>query len=311
MHGREIPKFTSLVDKCYIEMDRELYPEFEPIEWKNHIDFIDCAGFCIKRTLTVDPHKTASTATAKDSVSGGQTVPSEPMAPNVKIVIQLKHDPPIYHPSHALSKVLALAPIVLYGPNDRPPAQTLNQILTGIWNYVKYRGLQDPNDSSMINNDGIMREVFGTDRMSFADVLSRIKEHILLPDPIEINHQLVLNEDAEKQHFEKQLDVEIEIAEPTDILSDKKYRNELDALNQDIMKITTRIRALKTKRDFMLAFAKAPVPFIHDLINSQTKDLLIMARQQQWEDMRRSSFYHTPHVKEAVLRYFQKKNASS
>lgn len=300
--GREIPKFTSLVKKCVIELDKKLYPNFEAIEWENHADFIDCTGFCIKRTIEVDPRKISA-----QTIGSG----SDPLAPNVTIAIQLKHDPPVYHPSHALSKVLSSTPIELWSQKDRMPAQTLNQILTGVWNHVKYHGLQDPNDSSMINNNDVMREAFGTDRMSFSDVLTKVKEHLVLPDPIKIEYPLILHEDADKQQFEKQLDVGIEIAESTDILSDKKYRRELDMLNYEMGKKASRIRALKNKRDFMLAFSKAPIPFIHDLINSQTKDLLTMARRQQLEDRRRASYYHSPQVKEAVLRYFQKQNSKN
>lgn len=115
--------------------------------------------------------------------------------------MQLRQDPPRFHPSHELNQLLGG---MLYDQLSKPPAQTLNHILYGIWSYIKYHNLQDLNDKKTINNDETLKRVmifynslltkilkiFGSDKMTFSDILHRVKTHLVLPDPIEIDYTI-------------------------------------------------------------------------------------------------------------------------
>lgn len=327
-----LPKFSRMVKRVVIQLDREYFPGGgDLIEWDSHTDFADCAGFCIKRTAVVDPAKYASAnpsvpdgnansvqqqqqqqqltsvnTSAQGAAAGVGSVQRH--VPRAKLLFQLKHDVPMYHPTHTLFRILSSAPIDLFrGPNEKPPAQTLDTILTGVWNYVKDHNLQDANDSNLINNDAVMREVFGTDRMSFADILTRIRAHLILPDPVEVDYNIYLNDSMERKSHLSPVDVEYVITQQRDILAvDKLKEKEIEQLNMDMLKTLDNVRAHKIRREFMIAFAASPVEFIHKQIASQTRDLLTMARQQHLEELRRAPYYQAPAIKEAVQRIFQK-----
>ncbi len=309
------PLFTSLVQKLYIEIDKNFYPDEEPIEWERNGDFQDSAGFAIKRTVIPDPDKVKEYLETKQQQQQQQlqqqqqtlpTVSKSSIAePNVKVIIHLKYDPPQYHPSSTLATLLQ---IPLVNNSEKAQLCNINYLLTQLWSYVKTNQLQDKDDHNMINNDVALKQIFNCDRMTFSDILLRLKEHLILPDPIEFDYPMTLF-DADKKQVEKNFELEIDLPRPpvNDILSNKTLKKEIQTLNEEIFKSIERIKAHKARRETLLMFAESPIAQINRIINSQTRDLAKL-KDPYSEERRFSQFYFTPQVREATQRYMQKTN---
>jgi SWI/SNF-related matrix-associated actin-dependent regulator of chromatin subfamily D len=311
LHNSDQFKFTHFLKSMIVELDEELFPvkSERMIEWHRTHGFEDCEGFNFTRKVRVENNATAL----------NQIYP-------VKIMLGIRDDPPLYHVSPLLNEVIGATPLTPPPESPAPafkgsksthdktkkinyPPHTLNNILTGVWNYIKQNKLQDENDKNAFVCDDKLRDIFGCESMTFANVLQVIKQQLLLPEPRQIQYEVCRTQMGNT--FERSFDIEVNISKPQQteveaLLSEKPLP---DVLKYDlqIQKALEGIEQHKKKRDFMLGFSEDPVNFIHSLISSQTRDLLLMSNNQELEQARYSNFYKTPWMMEAAHRYSMKK----
>eukprot|EP01027_Heterolobosea_sp_BB2_P012950 GEZU01018731.1.p1 GENE.GEZU01018731.1~~GEZU01018731.1.p1 ORF type:complete len:359 (-),score=71.08 GEZU01018731.1:9-1085(-) len=145
-------QFTSFFSKMIVEIDKNVYPNEEIVEWHRKINEVDSDGFSIER----NGHREC----------------------NIKIILQLHHDPPVYKVSSSLQKIINVK------------TESLTNVLSLLWNYIKFNHLQDPKERRIINADHKLKEAFNVDRLTFTELLQLTKEHLSLPDPIEIDYHL-------------------------------------------------------------------------------------------------------------------------
>jgi SWI/SNF-related matrix-associated actin-dependent regulator of chromatin subfamily D len=286
-----------------IDFDQEVFPNQKSVEWKRSHTFTDCEGFSFVKKIT--PATYVPPKADNYDFLNGTGVQAKP---NAKVLLFMKHDPPIYHLSPELKKVmLGNSEQQLNIGDDKQntlgPAMSLNVILSSVWKYILVNKLLDQNEKKVIVCDQALKEVFETERMTFADIIQKVKEHLIAPAPIEIDFNM--NGDATQM---KEIPVDIEVQIPTmqrtaveELLDDKPLK-EVEDQNAFILKAVETIKEHKKKRDFMLAFSSDPVPFIHQIIHSQTRDLLIANNRKEMEESRFSNFYKREWVNEAVTR---------
>lgn len=191
--------FTSFLKKAYFEFDKEVLSE-DPTEWSRTQGFKDVDGFALTRDLTSDCH--------------------------VHIFLFLKDDPARFYCSKQLSHLLDFDETISY---------TLNSVLNALWNYVKIKNLQDSNDKKIINNDERLSELFGTTKMNFSEIISKVREHLKPIEPIEIEYTMRLDDSKSNEIF---LDVDLDLEEPiqseiTSFLSDEPSK-EIIELNLQV-----------------------------------------------------------------------------
>lgn len=291
-------KFTHFIKSMIVELDEELFPTNKSdriIEWHRTHGFEDCDGFTFTRKVRL----------ANSSMALNQDYP-------VKILLGIRDDPPLYHVSPLLGELISLSSEDKQAPESITPLlattpltfstskskfdqvtstaryntpYTLNNILTSIWNYIKLNKLQDVNDKNKIICDDRLKEIFGCTTMNFSSILQLTKQHLLLPEPTQINYNICRTKMGKS--FEYHYDVGVTIAKPkhseVEALLSEKPLAEVQKYDMHIQKALEGIEAHKKKRDFMLGFSQDPVNFIHRLINSQTRDLLLMSNNQELE----------------------------
>uniref|UniRef100_A0A671PGF6 SWI/SNF-related matrix-associated actin-dependent regulator of chromatin subfamily D member 2-like n=1 Tax=Sinocyclocheilus anshuiensis TaxID=1608454 RepID=A0A671PGF6_9TELE len=268
--GKQKRKFSSFFKSLVIELDKELYgPDNHLVEWHRMLTTQETDGFQVKRPGDV----------------------------NVKctLLLMLDHQPPQYKLDPRLARLLGVH------------TQTRASIMQALWLYIKNNKLQDCHEKEYINCNRYFRQIFGCPRMRFSDIPMKLASLLQHPDPIVINH--IISVDPNDQKKTACFDIDVEVDDPlkaqmTSFLSSTTSQQEITALEMTIHETIESINQLKTQRDFMLSFSNYPQDFIQDWLKSQSRDLKLMTDTVgNPEEERRTDFYHSPWVKEAVGRY--------
>uniref|UniRef100_A0A8C1VRF3 SWI/SNF related, matrix associated, actin dependent regulator of chromatin, subfamily d, member 2 n=1 Tax=Cyprinus carpio TaxID=7962 RepID=A0A8C1VRF3_CYPCA len=216
---------------------------------------------------------------------------------NVKctLLLMLDHQPPQYKLDPRLARLLGVH------------TQTRASIMQALWLYIKSNKLQDCHEKEYIICNRYFRQIFGCPRMRFSDIPMKLAGLLQHPDPIIINH--IISVDPNDQKKTACFDIDVEVDDPlkaqmTSFLSSTTSQQEITALEMKIHETIESINQLKTQRDFMLSFSNNPQDFIQDWLKSQSRDLKLMTDTVgNPEQERKTEFYHSPWVKEAVGRY--------
>lgn len=257
-----------------IDRDPELYPPAEQnlIEWHKGAAQPETDGFEVKRL-------------------GDENV-------RCQIMLKLENLPEKYKLSPALGRLLNLR------------YETRQQIIMGIWQYIKKHRLQDAHDHRLINTDEAMRAVFPIPQIPFPQMNELLTPHLLPMDPITIDYMVKVDQEKTDPSV---FDIEVEVTDPLQHkmvawTSHHGFQREISTLEQQLMAIIHRIHSHRLKREFMLAFANDPVHFIQRWLDSQSRDLEVLLGDHQvnLEAQRRVEFYQQPWVAEAIFHYLSK-----
>jgi SWI/SNF-related matrix-associated actin-dependent regulator of chromatin subfamily D len=177
--------------------------------------------------------------------------------------------------------------------------ETRPRIIAAIWHYVKARKLQNPEDPSFFNCDAPLQKVFGESKMKFTMVSQRISQHLSPPQPIHLEHKIKLsgNSPAGTVCYDVVVDVPFPIQrELSALLANAEKNKEIDTCDEAICTAIRKIHEHRRRRAFFLGFSQSPVEFVNALIESQSKDLKLVAGEasRNAEKERRSDFFNQP-----------------
>uniref|UniRef100_A0A1A9W9G8 DM2 domain-containing protein n=1 Tax=Glossina brevipalpis TaxID=37001 RepID=A0A1A9W9G8_9MUSC len=263
-------KFSSFFKSLVIELDKELYgPDNHLVEWHRTHTTQETDGFQVKRP-------------------GDRNV-------RCTILLLLDYQPLQFKLDPRLARLLGVH------------TQTRPVIISALWQYIKTHKLQDAHEREYINCDKYLEQIFGCQRMKFAEIPQRLNPLLHPPDPIVINH--FIESGAEnKQTACYDIDVEVDDTlknQMNNFLISTASQQEIQGLDAKIHETVDTINQMKTNREFFLSFAKDPQTFIQRWIVSQTRDLKAMTDVAgNPEEERRAEFYYQPWTHEAVSRYF-------
>lgn len=271
------PKFSSFFKRVTISLDQRLYPDNHMILWDGARTPTPQEGFEVKRKG--DKEFTAN------------------------IRLEMNYMPEKYKLSLALMEVLGIE------------VDTRSRIIAAIWHYVKARKLQNADDPSYFNCDPALRKVFGEDRMKFTMVSQKISHHLSPPQPIHLEHRIKLsgNSPAGNACYDVLVDVPFPVQrELNALLATAEKTKEIEACDEAICTSIRKINEHRKRRAFFLGFSQSPVEFIDALIESQGRDLKLMAGEasRNAEKEHRAEFYNQPWVEDAVIRYLNRKPAT-
>uniref|UniRef100_A0A182KDC1 DM2 domain-containing protein n=1 Tax=Anopheles christyi TaxID=43041 RepID=A0A182KDC1_9DIPT len=269
-------KFSSFFKSLVIELDKELYgPDNYLVEWHRTHATQETDGFQVKRT-------------------GCRNV-------RCTILLLLDYQPLQFKLDPRLARLLGVH------------TQTRPVIISALWQYIKTHRLQDAHEREYIVCDKYLEQIFGCQRMKFAEIPQRLNPLLHPPDPIVINHVITVEGGDGQPGDGKQtacydIDVEVDDAlkhQMNSFLMSTASQQEIQALDGKIHDTVETIQQLKTNREFFLSFAKEPHKFIERWIVSQQRDLKMMTDVVgNPEEERRAEFYYQPWTQEAVSRYF-------
>ncbi len=263
-------KFSSFFRQIVVEIDRprDLYPESNFVEWHRARSAEAFDGFTVRRKgdLNVD----------------------------VKITLVVDEYPDTYRLSPRLGRLLDLR------------EETRPGIVMALWQYIRFHNLQDADERRLIHCDEALQHVFNTERLFFPRIPELINAHLLPPETTSFTYTVRV--DKAKHMSATAYDVEVEIDDPTrqkmhDILTGIHNTGELSQLDESMALTVHAINSAKAKRDFLSSFALNPAEAINRWVESQSNDLHIILgdRDIAREDIRRSSFYAKPAIKESVF----------
>lgn len=265
-------KFSSFFKSLVIELDKDLYgPDNHLVEWHRTHTTCETDGFQVKRP-------------------GDRNV-------RCTILLLLDYQPLQFKLDPRLARLLGVH------------TQTRPVIISALWQYIKTHKLQDAHEREFIACDKYLEQIFGCQRMKFAEIPQRLNPLLHPPDPIVINHVITVEGGGEsKQTACYDIDVEVDDTlknQMNNFLLSTASQQEIQGLDSKIHETVETINQLKTNREFFLSFAKDPQSFIHKWIVSQTRDLKTMTDVVgNPEEERRAEFYYQPWTQEAVSRYF-------
>lgn len=234
-----------------------------------------------------------------------------------RILLWLDWVPERFRLSHALGGVLGLH------------TETRTRVLMALWQYIKLHKLQDQEDRKIIHNNAELKAVFGCDSMSFTQIPQLIQEHLLVPEPVEIQYTIrcgfvvvvccnlyffrskLLSHrlHGDPLDTEEVFDIPFEIDESVAVHLQPAHKKEIESLDELISNSLRQIAEHKANRDFLLNFANNPAEFINTMVAAQTRDWTIMQSQDPRgidDDDRFVPFYYQPLVRDAVNQYLAK-----
>ncbi|CAG8498667.1 14363_t:CDS:10 [Funneliformis caledonium] len=192
-----------------------------------------------------------------------------------KIYFNLEHIPQKYKLSEELADLLDIH------------EGTKPGIIMALWQYIK---------------------LFSCPRMIFPQMPELLNKHLQPLDPIVIEYTIRVDKDFHQSRYA--YDIEVEFDDPNktrlpSIFSNVANQREIQTFDDKIVQCVQSINNSKTKRDFLLNFAKSPVEFINKWVESQSRDLELILGEHSvnLEDQRRSNFYKQNWVSEAVFHY--------
>lgn len=264
-------KFSSFFKSLVIELDKDLYgPDNHLVEWHRTPTTQETDGFQVKRP-------------------GDQNV-------KCTVLLMLDYQPSQFKLDQRLARLLGVH------------TQTRPVIINALWQYIKTHKLQDPHEREFINCDKYLEQIFDSPRMKFAEIPGKLHSLLMPPDPIVINHVIVVEgPDSRKTAC---YDIEVEVDDTlkqqmNSFLLSTQSQQEIASLDSKIHETVETINQLKTNREFFLSFAKDPQEFINNWLISQTRDLkTITDVAGNPEEERRADYYYKPWSQEAVCRYF-------
>lgn len=277
------PKCSDIFKRIVIELDKELYPENNLIEWKRNDKEPSSDGFEISRA--------------------GSTEFS------AKIFLYVDHKPEQFRLSYALARLIGVR------------SDSRKGIFAGVWQYVKKMRLQCVDDRSAVRLDNGLKSLLGPANQSvevlkLQQLFAVVKSHMGPPEPLMIEYHVSLSGDVVDN--QDCYDVRVNVQDTTLIESARRagvfgvplhQSTEFETLNEMHMLALNKIAEHKKRRDFFQGFCSNPVQFINHLILSQTRDLKVLGGStgRSPEEERRASFYQQQWVHEAVPRYLLRK----
>jgi SWI/SNF-related matrix-associated actin-dependent regulator of chromatin subfamily D len=268
------PKFSSFFKRVAISLDQRLYPENHLIVWDSARSPAPHDGFEVKR-------------------KGDKEF-------SVNIRLEMNYTPEKFKLSSALMEVLGIE------------VDTRTRITAAIWHYVKARKLQNPHDPSYFSCDPPLQKVFGEEKMKFTMVSQKISPHLMPPQPIHLEHTIKIsgNSPAGNACYDVMVDVPFPIQrELNACLGNAEKIKEIEGCDEAICGAIRKIHEHRKRRAFFLGFSQSPVDFINALIESQGRDLKLVAgdTSRNAEKERTADFYSQPWVEDAVIRYLNRK----
>ncbi|KAE9604271.1 hypothetical protein Lal_00001598 [Lupinus albus] len=272
------PKFSSFFKKIVVHLDENLYSDDHVITWDNARSPIEQDGFEVKR-------------------KGDKEF-------TTRITMELKNVPEKFMLSPQMSKLLGFQ------------VETRPRIIAALWHYINSRKLEISNDPFSFICDPSLQMVFGANKMEFQEAIKKLPQHLSLPQPITLEHQIKLsgNPTAETGCY----DIQVYVHPPLDndissILAGRESQKQIEFFDDVISSYLKKVHEHQRRRAFFHSFSNSPEDFINALIASQSKDMKLVGgdASDNAQMKRRSKFFNQPWVKDASIRYLNRKHAGN
>ena len=179
----------------------------------------------------------------------------------VRLFCQLETSPPIFRLSEKMKTF------------TKVDSETRSRVLLAIYSHVKQKNLQNPNNRKIVVCDSALKNTLGCDQFEFSELLQLISPHLLPLDPVELEYQVTLGENAQQGSQTFDIETDFECASDDNLLSvvDEIERS-INLLGDEIAFQLEKMDKHREERQLLLKFYENPMSELSRLIREQGKD---------------------------------------
>ncbi|KAI1493024.1 putative SWI-SNF complex subunit [Biscogniauxia mediterranea] len=228
---------------------------------------------------------------------------------NINITINLfRHEEPErYAVSPELEEIVDMA------------EATQQEIVMGIWEYIKLMGLQEDEEKRNFRCDELLKNAFKIEMGSIPKLQEYIAPHLRPLPPVKLLYTIRVDEEFHKDPQPTVYDVRVAVDDPLrekmlSFLNNAGYANmlkEAASLDDQLATIIQAIHVSKAKHSFLTSLSENPATFMRDWLSSQKRDLEVImgeamrglgedATGDEWRKGGRDSVWSTINARESV-----------
>ncbi|KAK7753799.1 SWI/SNF and RSC complex subunit Ssr3 [Diatrype stigma] len=196
---------------------------------------------------------------------------------------------------------------------------TRQDIVMGIWEYIKLMGLQEDEEKRSFRCDDLLRKVVKADSGSIPKLHEYITPHLSPLPPVKLPYTIRLDEDFHKDPQPTVYDVRVAVDDPLKekmlaFLNNAGYASmlkEVASLDDQLALIMQAVHKSKAKHVFLKSLSEDPATFVRDWLSSQKRDLdIIMGESMrgggenvtgdEWRQGGKDSVWNTINARESV-----------
>ncbi|KAI4861361.1 hypothetical protein F4820DRAFT_433899 [Hypoxylon rubiginosum] len=196
---------------------------------------------------------------------------------------------------------------------------TRQEIVMGIWEYIKLMGLQEDEEKRNFRCDDLLRKAFGVETGSIPKLHDYITPHLKPLPPVKLPYTIRLDEEFHKDPQPSIYDVRVAVDDPLrekmlSFLNNAGYANmlkEAASLDDQLAIIVQAIHVSKAKHAFLTSLSQDPATFVRDWLSSQKRDLDVImgesmrgvgedATGDEWRKGGKESIWSTINARESV-----------
>ncbi|KAI0009334.1 putative SWI-SNF complex subunit [Xylariaceae sp. FL0662B] len=196
---------------------------------------------------------------------------------------------------------------------------TRQDIVMGIWEYIKLMGLQEDEDKRTFRCDDLLRRAFGIESGSIPQLHDYITPHLQPLPPVKLPYTIRLDEEFHKDPQPTVYDVRVAVDDPlrekmVSFLNNAGYANmlkEVASLDDQLAILVQAIHVSKAKHAFLTSLSEDPATFVRNWLSSQNRDLEVImgeamrgggedASGDEWRKGGKDSVWSTVNARESV-----------
>ncbi|KAI8630849.1 hypothetical protein F5Y19DRAFT_36362 [Xylariaceae sp. FL1651] len=219
-------------------------------------------------------------------------------------------------PRHEDPERYALSPI-LEDIVDMREA-TRQEIVMGIWEYIKLMGLQEDEEKRNFRCDELLRNAFGVEAGAIPKLADYISPHLRPLPPVQLPYTIRLDEEFHKDPQPTIYDIRVAVDDPlrekmSSFLAHAGYANmlkEAASLDEQLAIIIQAVHVSKAKHEFLKSLSEDPATFVRNWLSSQKRDLEVIlgeamrggedANGDEWRKGGKDSIWGTVNARESV-----------
>ncbi|KAI0436866.1 putative 3-phosphoinositide dependent protein kinase-1 [Xylaria telfairii] len=196
---------------------------------------------------------------------------------------------------------------------------TRQEIVMGVWEYIKMMGLQEDEEKRQFRCDELLRSAFGIETGAIPALTDYITPHLRPLSPVQLPYTIRLDEEFHKDPQPTVYDVRVAVDDPlrdrmSAFLNNAGYAStlkEVASLDEQLTIIIQAIHVSKAKHDFLSSLSEDPATFVRNWLSSQQRDLEVIlgeamrgggenATGDEWRKGGKDSIWGTVNARESV-----------
>ncbi|KAI1293367.1 hypothetical protein F5Y03DRAFT_374052 [Xylaria venustula] len=196
---------------------------------------------------------------------------------------------------------------------------TRQEIVMGVWEYIKMMGLQEDEEKRNFRCDELLRNAFGIETGAIPKLADYISQHLRPLPPVQLPYTIRLDEQFHKDPQPTVYDVRVAVDDPlreqmSAFLNNAGYAGmlkEVASLDEKLAIIIQAVHVSKAKHDFLTSLSEDPATFVRNWLSSQKRDLEVIlgeavrgggedATGDEWRKGGKDSIWGTINARESV-----------